>query len=598
MQRYLLLFRDLMVRLRWRLPVLVVWTALVGVGEGASIALLLPLLSRVGVGTVSNQGAALQLLEKCLALVGATSSLEILAVIVSVATVQAALSITLNWWTSRLARHYQSQRQLELFDAFMQAKWSFNVGKKAGEMTNVIVTECERLGRAFTICLSLIASAVVTIIYIAVSLYIAWQVTLILIGFSVVAALAMTRLYKKSYMVGSSLAPLDAELQFILGEQFAGAKLLKASGADVRAATRIEPIVHKLEIANAFASSLPGTVRSVLELVALIGLAIILVLASKGLGVVAGSVVIVLALFARLFPRITAVQAQLHYLNGNVHAIEVVNQLQAAAEAEAERPDQSSEALKIKIPTTLTLRDLQVRFSGRVILDQINLTLPIPGLLAVVGKSGGGKSTLVHTLLGLVEPSAGSIRLGANDLASASLRAWRRAIGYVPQETILFHASIRENLTVVNQAASDAEVKLAARRAHAYEFISACPQGFDTIIGDQGVKLSGGQRQRLGIARALLTRPILLLLDEAMSALDNDSEAELLLMLEELRKEMGILVVAHRLAAVRSADSICVVEAGRVVETGTWDDLMARKARLYGLAKGQSFVDDRSVPAL
>jgi ATP-binding cassette subfamily C protein len=337
---------------------------------------------------------------------------------------------------------------------------------------------------------------------------------------------------------------------------------------------------------------MPATVRGVLEYIALIGLVIILVLASKGLGVAPANVVIVLALFGRLFPRMTALQAQLYYLNANVHSIEAINKLQTAAEAEAERQDDSSEPLKINQPATLTVRNLQVRFGERVVLDQINLTIPIPGLLAVVGRSGAGKSTLVHALLGLVEPNAGSIQLGNYQLASAPLRAWRRAIGYVPQETTLFHASIRDNLTLLNPAASEAEIKLAVQRAHAYDFIRACPEGFDTIIGDQGVKLSGGQRQRLGIARALLTNPTLLLMDEAMSALDGESEAELLRTLEELRKQMGILIIAHRLGAVRSANAICVFDAGRIVETGTWNELMARKSLLYSLVESQSLEHD------
>jgi ATP-binding cassette subfamily C protein len=183
-------------------------------------------------------------------------------------------------------------------------------------------------------------------------------------------------------------------------------------------------------------------------------------------------------------------------------------------------------------------------------------------------------------------------------LAAAPLSAWRRAIGYVPQETILFHASIRENLTLVHPSVSDAEIKIAAQRAHAYDFIQALPRGFDTIIGDQGVKLSGGQRQRLGIARALLGNPVLLLLDEAMSALDGQSETEVLRALEELRGQMGILLVAHRLAAARTADVICVFDTGRVVETGSWNELMSRKKRLYALAEAQSFTEDRATVAL
>jgi ABC-type multidrug transport system fused ATPase/permease subunit len=587
MNLHLKLLDDLMRRLGWRFPVLVIWTALVGLTEGISVILLLPLLSRVGVAAGSSQGLVTGLLNKSLAFVGATEPLAILAVIIVVAGIQAALTIALNWWSVKLARHYQSRRQLEMFSAFMRAKWSFIAARTAGEMTNAIVTESERLGRAFTILLSLVGSLVVALIYLILSLLIAWQVTLCLIICAGVGALGMARLYRKGYAAGQSLAPLDAELQSALNEQFAGAKFIKASGVDDRASALIEPLVRQLEDANTFASAAPGTVRGVLEFAGLVGLAIILVLAGEGMGVPAGNIVVVLALFGRLFPRLTSVQAQMHYLTGNVHAIEVIDRLQQAAETEAERQDHSGEPLVI-VPPALTVRNLQVRFGERLALDQVNLTLPIPGLVAVVGRSGAGKSTLVHTLLGLVDASAGAIRLGDHDLATAPLRAWRRAIGYVPQETILFHASIRDNLTLVKPNASGAEIETAARRAHAYEFIQAWPEGFDTIIGDQGVKLSGGQRQRLGIARALLTNPSLLLMDEAMSALDTESEAELLRTIEDLRKEMGILIVAHRLAAVRSADAICVLDAGRVAEAGTWNELMARRARLYALAEAQA----------
>ena len=586
-----------MKRLGWRFPVLIAWTALVGISESVSIVLLLPLLSRVGVAAANNQGLASGLIDKGLARISENSTIEILAVVIVIGTMQVALSLALNLWTVGLARRYQARRQLEMFSAFMRAKWSFIADSKAGEMTNAIVTECERLGRAFTISMTLLGSFVVAGIYAVISLLIAWQVTLSLVTFAFVAALAMTHLYKKSYSVGQSVAPLDAELQSALNECFAGVKFIKASAGIDRAATRIEPVVHKLEKANAFAAAMPGIVRGILDYIALIGLATILVLSSYGLGVAAGNVVIVLAMFGRLFPRLTTIQAQLHYLNSNVHAIGAINRLQTTAEAEAERQDGSSAPLKIDQPTALTVRNLQVRFGERVVLDQINLTLPVPGMLAVVGRSGAGKSTLVHTLLGLIEPSQGSLQLGNYDLASTPLRAWRRAIGYVPQETILFHASIRENLMLVNSAASESEIRTAARRAHALDFINTLPNGFETIIGDQGVKLSGGQRQRLGIARALLMNPALLIMDEAMSALDTVSEAELLRTLEELRKQMGVLLVTHRLAAARTADMICVFEAGQIVEAGSWNELMARKKRMYALAEAQSHAEDRSVAA-
>jgi ATP-binding cassette subfamily C protein len=589
---YRLLFGDLVKRLGWRFPVLVAATALAGLGEGVAVVLLLPLLNRIGVAAASGQGAIVKRLDQILTVLGATGPLSILTVVIAVAAAQTALSISLNWWTARLARRYQRQRQSELFGAFIRAKWNFIIEKRAGEITNAIVTESERLGRAFTICLSLLGGAVATVVYVTLSLLIAWPVTLFLLCFGLAAALTMAHLYKKSFAVGKSLAPLNAELQSVVNEYLGGVKFIKASGSDELAVTRIEPLLRKLEKANAFATSLPGTVRNCLEFIALIGLGVILVLASERMGVAAGNAVLVLALFGRLFPRITAMQSQLHYLNNNVHAVETINRLQMAAEAEAERQDRSAEALPIEPPTTLIARNLQVQLGERVVLDSVNLVVPIPGAVAIVGKSGAGKSTLIHALLGLVPTSAGSIELGGYDFASAPLRAWRRLIGYVPQETILFHASIRENLLLGKPDASAAEIEVAAKRAHAHDFITALPQKYDTIIGDQGVLLSGGQRQRLGIARALLSDPILLLLDEAMSALDAESESELARTLGELRKHMGILIVAHRLGAARTADSIYVIAEGRVVENGSWNELMARRERLFSLVEAQSLDRD------
>jgi ATP-binding cassette subfamily C protein len=583
---YRLLFNDLVARLGWRFPALVLWTSLVGLSEGASIVLLLPLLNRVGI-TTSSHGIANAVIDKGLAFVGARGTGEILALVVLAATAQVVPSVALNWWSVRLARTYQSQRQLDLFRAFLRAKWTFVLDRKAGELVNAIITECERLGRGFTLCLSLFGSAVVAAVYMALSAFIAWQATLVLVVFALGLALAMTGLYKKSYAFGQSVAPLNAQLQATLEEQFAAVKFVKVSVGLDRAIAQIEPLVHRLSDINTFAAAMPGTARGLLEYAALIGVAAILVLTSAQFGVAGGNVIIVLALFGRLFPRLTTVQAQLYSLNANVHAIEALDKLQTAAEGEAERLDQTDQPLSIEKPTILAVRNLKIRFGTRAALDQIDLALPIPGLLAIVGRSGAGKSTLVHALLGLLEPSAGSIQLGRYDLASAPLGSWRRSIGYVPQETILFHASIKDNLTLVNPAASESDIKTAARRAHALEFIDSLTDGFDTVIGDQGVKLSGGQRQRLGIARALLMNPSLLVMDEAMSALDTQSEAELLRTIEELRKQIGILLVAHRLAAARTADIICVFEGGRIVESGSWNELMARKKRLYALAEAQ-----------
>jgi len=583
-----LLFGDLLARLGWRTAPLIALMALVGLGEGMTVVLLLPLLSRIGVAAPGNPAFVNRLIEEGLAAVGATTLWQVLGMVVVVAIMQAVGTIALSWWISQLARRYQSRRQMELFRSFMSARWNFVIERKVGDLTSTVVNEGERLGTAYTMMLSIVSTAVVTIIYFCLSLLIAWQAMIFLALFGVVTAGAMLRLYKLSYDSGRLMAPLNAELQSRLVEQFAAFKIVKATVSEERAAGRLAPIIKKLEWVYALNSFLPMMVRSVLEFMAFVSLAVIIVLASSGIGVAIGNVMVVLALFVRLFPRMTALQASLHYLNGYVHSIETINQFQAAADAEAEPRAFTAAPVDVSLPATLTLDGLSVRLGGRTVLDQINMQISVPGLTAIIGASGAGKSTLIHSLLGLVEPNAGAIRLGSHDIAGMPLQNWRRLIGYVPQETLLFHTSVRENLTLADPEASASDIQMALRRAHADDFVAALPAGLETVIGDQGAKLSGGQRQRLGIARALLSKPVLLLLDEAMSALDSASEAEVLRTVEDLRKTMGIVLVAHRLSAVRTADLICVLEAGRVVESGSWDELMARQARLFAFANAHA----------
>ena len=255
----------------------------------------------MGIVTAATQGIANKLIDKTLAVVGASGTGAIFVLVIIIATTQMMFSLWLNWWSVRLASSYQSQRQVELFSAFMRAKWAFFVDRKVGEMTNAIVTECERSGRAFSLCLSLFGSAILAFVYVVLSLLIAWQVTLSLVGLAIVTALAISRLYAKSYAFGKSLAPFNSQLQSALGEQLAGAKFIKATAGVDRAIIQIEPFVRQLEEVNARATAMPGTVRILLEYVALIGLAAILVLASTVFRVSPANVIVALALFGRLF---------------------------------------------------------------------------------------------------------------------------------------------------------------------------------------------------------------------------------------------------------------------------------------------------------
>jgi ATP-binding cassette subfamily B protein len=213
---------------------------------------------------------------------------------------------------------------------------------------------------------------------------------------------------------------------------------------------------------------------------------------------------------------------------------------------------------------------------GRRVLEDLTVSVPAGKTHAIVGATGAGKSTLVKLLLRLYDPTSGRITFDGTDLRELSFESLRHSIGYVGQDVFLFQGTVRENLTYGRPDATEAEIEEAAALAEATDFIKELPEGYDTIVGERGQKLSGGQRQRLSIARAILRDPPVLVLDEATSSVDNETEAAIQHSLEIVSKDRTVIVIAHRLSTVRHADRIHVLEDGRLTEAGTHDDLVAR----------------------
>ena len=231
------------------------------------------------------------------------------------------------------------------------------------------------------------------------------------------------------------------------------------------------------------------------------------------------------------------------------------------------------------------------------VLENVRIEVDAGQTVALVGRSGAGKTTLTNLIARFYDPNEGSVRLDGRDLRDINLESYRSLLGIVEQEVFLFDGTIADNIAYARRDCSDAEIIAAATAAAAHEFIEKLPKGYDSVIGERGVKLSGGQRQRLAIARAILADPKILILDEATSNLDSESELLIQRSLEELLQDRTAFVIAHRLSTIRNADKIVVLEAGRVVEIGTHQDLLASGGRYQDMVNLQMSQPQATKPA-
>jgi ABC-type multidrug transport system fused ATPase/permease subunit len=225
------------------------------------------------------------------------------------------------------------------------------------------------------------------------------------------------------------------------------------------------------------------------------------------------------------------------------------------------------------------------------VLDSVDLEIKPGEVVALVGTSGAGKSTILSLLYRFYDVDQGRVLFEGVDVRELKLSELRRALAIVAQEPVLWAGTIRDNIAYGREGVSDADIEAAARDAHAHDFITSFPDGYNTIIGERGTKLSGGQKQRVALARALVVNPRVLILDEATSNLDAESEAAVQAALHRVRRERTTIIVAHRLSTVRDADRIIVIEGARIVEQGPHDELMERRGTYRRLVEHQLIAD-------
>jgi ATP-binding cassette subfamily C protein len=282
--------------------------------------------------------------------------------------------------------------------------------------------------------------------------------------------------------------------------------------------------------------------------------------------------IVLVYVFMRLWPAFSGVIPKIAGIRASIPAYEKLNEafLNFTMENTVE---ESSETLKFE--QEIEFRNVAFSYLGsqKTVLKDVNFVLKRGSISALVGRSGAGKTTIADLMLGLLSPSEGQILIDGEPLTEDNLSGWRHGLGYIPQEPLILNASVQENLERFHPGATQEQMIDALKKAHAWEVVEKLPNGLDTVLGDGGIRLSGGERQRLVLARVLMGNPRLIIMDEATSAMDYESEAAVRSAIAQLKGQTTVVIIAHRLATVRTAERVLVLQDGMITEDGTLQEL-------------------------
>jgi ATP-binding cassette subfamily C protein len=587
------ILRDVHAQSGCRLWLLLILLVVTGISDGISMALLYPLLSLIGMGApapaaTSNIGAVFQQLASWFGFEPTLTSVSLILIVSFF--IQGLFFTAQNWLLIDTQKKYVAAWQQRLIRDFISVDWVYFVSKKLGQLVNLVLVECPRLGAAFFAILQLIVAVVVLAIYLSIALIVSWKATLCLIAAAAALFLFARPIRRATRHYGGEIGQINTDVSTTLNEVLSGAKLIKASAGEEKAMALVSEQIDRQRTNLTWSAFLPTTIRSGFEFAGILTILGVVFYSLKVDQINAAQLLVIIALVARLFPRLMHIQqfhstinlcAPAYVLLRSVH-----DNFSANREVNRQRAARSTGA-RARLPAAISARNVTVRYGEKSILCDVSFTIAPGQVIGIVGRSGAGKSTLIDTILGLVEPSEGELAVDDVILREADLAAWRSRIGYVSQETFLFHDTIANNIRWSVSDASMDSVRTAAKAAGLDGFVCSLPQGYDTIVGDRGAKLSGGQRQRVSLARALVRQPTVLVLDEPTSALDSVSEKEIMSVINSLRGQITIIIVAHRLSTVRDADFIYVLEHGRIVEQGSWAALNGRKAVFHNLLQSQ-----------
>jgi ATP-binding cassette, subfamily C, bacterial len=565
-------FFTLARRYPWQTLLTLVAVAFAGIAEGIGITALLPLLSTVlaqraeisGTSTPSGEvsNRLEQLTHQAFEVVGLQPTVAILlAIFVAFIVLKCVLLYLANKQIGFTVAMIATDLRLGLLKALFSSQWEHFVSQPIGRLTNAIATEAARSAAAFSTGAKLSAMGAEAVVYLTLAFIVSWPATVGALGAGAFIIVVLRRLIRKSRRAGAKQTEHTQSLIAQMTDVLISIKPLKAMAREHQSdlllsntTRRLNRALQKLVLRKAAMGSFQ---EPILTLFLVLLLYVALVYWQQPLTTMIAMVFFI----AKILKQIQKIQKEYLHLMEFESAFYSLN-------SKIEEARNAQEVLKgTKCPlfnAVIRIDSASFAYAQTPVLEKVTLEIPEGSFVALLGPSGSGKTTIADMLIGLIRPQKGDISIDGVPMAELDIHRWRQMIGYVPQENLLMHGSVMANVTLGEEAISESDIQEALQAAGAWSFVQQLPQGIHTTVGERGSMVSGGQRQRIAIARALVKRPKLLILDEATTALDPQTENEICGTLKQLAGRVTIFAISHQAALLDAADWAYSLKDGEV----------------------------------
>jgi len=556
--------------------------------QGLEIFLIIPIISLSGIGSINTDVGPILVISEFLQNYPRLFGLPlILGLYIVLVTGQGFFHRKIFFQNIKICQRFMVHLKLQIYRSILEANWEFFINKRKSDLVNLLTNQLGRVNAGLGTFLLLVSTVIFSVIQVGLALWLSVKITILIVGCGLALIVFTGKYTKKAKRLGFQAADLSQGHLANITDQLNGIKEIKSNNLEESRLNWFHSLLEEIQDRQCDYAYLNMTSQLVYKISSAILIAVFVFVSIRVFNTPLDQLILVIVIISRLWPRFMTVQSNMEQIATNIQAFKELAQLEKECKevrdlAVKDNRPQGSKLTRIE--KVMECRNIFFRYNRKeqiYALQDITLQIPSQCTTAIVGPSGAGKSTLIDILMGLMQPEKGCVLIDGVPLRSNNIFSLRRLISYVPQDPFLFNGSIRENLLLVEPEASEEEIWNALEFSASAEFVKKLPQGLETVVGDRGVRLSGGERQRLVLARAILRKPLILVLDEATSSLDTQNEAKIQEVLNRLKGTMTIIVIAHRLSTVRNADQVIVLDHGKVVQKGGFHQLAGEKKGLF-----------------